>query len=307
MTKRVSQRMRATLRAAWRWRAGYLYLLPTLLVVAVLIYLPMIEAIALSFQRALKFIDPAQYRFTGLSNYVAVATSPEFLKSLTLSLAFTGTTVVADTLLGLFAALLLWERFPLNNVVRSLVLIAYVLPANVTGVFWRFLLDNDIGLVNFLLVGLGLAEAPVSFFSREYAFLTIVLVQVWKDFAFSTIILLGALQQVPPDLYAMAAVDGAGRWGRFCYVTLPQIRHAIVLSLILRTTYNLAEFTLPWQLTAGGPGSATMLMPIYLWWKAFVDGDLGAGSAIGVYLLLLSALTAVLYLRLISRRQGGRA
>lgn len=306
MTERTSKRTRATLSEMWRWRAGYLYLVPTLLVVAALIYLPMAEAIALSFQRALKFIDPAQYRFTGLDNYLAVATSAEFRKSLTLSLAFVGSTVVADTLLGLVAALLLWEKFPLNNLVRSLVLIAYVLPANVTGVFWRFLLDNDIGLVNHLLLGLGLVETPVSFFSRDYAFLSIVLVQVWKDFAFSTIILLGALQQIPPDLHAMAAVDGAGRWGRLRFVTLPQIRHAIVLSLILRTAYNLAEFTLPWQLTAGGPGSATMLMPIYLWWKAFVDGDLGAGSVIGVYLMILSATTAVLYLRVLSRRYGER-
>jgi multiple sugar transport system permease protein len=209
------------------------------------------------------------------------------------ALGFTLTYVVASTALdlvvGLLIALLLNQAFRGRTLLRALTLIPWAVPTIVAGYVFRWLLDDQFGLLptwSAQLVGV----RPVVFTSPLSARIAVIMVQVWKDAPFIAVVLLAGLQGVPQDIYEAARVDGASAWQRFWSITVPLITPLLITMALFRMVWSLANFDLVYGLTFGGPGVATSVLALRVFQEGILFFNFGFASAISVVLLLIVAL-----------------
>jgi len=172
---------------------------------------------------------------------------------------------------------------------------------------WRFIFNDRYGLFNFLFFGTETERYLVPLADPELAFGAIMIADVWKTTAFASLIVLAGLQSIPDELYESAAVDGAGPWHQFRYITFPLVRPALLLALLFRTVDALKVFDLVFVMTQGGPADATNVLQFYGYKKTFAEGMIGYGSSISVVVFFLSLLFALFYIRLMGARLLERA
>jgi multiple sugar transport system permease protein len=245
MTARLNQRS-----------LGLVLILPMFFYVMGLILFPFLMNIALSFTGK-RVGMPA--RFIGLANYVSWLKDPDFYKVLANTLIYTVVTIVVKFLLGLASALLLNRRFWARNFFRVFFLIPWILPSLVTCFTWRWLLDDLVGVVNYLITQIGLHS--VAWLSRPGAAMGAVIgVNIWRGFPFFGILLLAALQAIPDELYDAARVDGAGHVQSFFHITLPGVRKIALVAVLLSTIWTFNDFEIVFLLTRGGPGYSSMIL-----------------------------------------------
>jgi ABC-type sugar transport system permease subunit len=245
MTGRLSQRT-----------LGLMLILPMFLYVMGMILFPFLMNIWLSFTN--KRIGMPT-KLIGLANYLYWLKNPDFFKVLGNTLIYTVVTIVVKFLLGLASALLLNRRFWGRNFFRVFFLIPWILPSLVTCFTWRWLLDDLVGVINYLLTLAGL-EA-VAWLSRPASALgTVIGVNIWRGFPFFGILLLAALQAIPDELYDAARVDGAGHLQSFRHITLPGIRKIALIAVLLSTIWTFNDFEIVFLLTRGGPGYSSMIL-----------------------------------------------
>jgi multiple sugar transport system permease protein len=164
---------------------------------------------------------------------------------------------------------------------------------------WRFIFNDRYGLVNFALFGSETSRYFSLLADPQLALISIIAAEIWKTTPFAALIILAGLQSIPDDLYEAASVDGATRWQKFCHVTLPLIRPALLLALLFRTIDALRVFDLVFVLTQGGPADATNVLQLYGYKKSFAEGMIGYGSAIAVAVFLLSLALSLAYFRVL--------
>ena len=234
--------------------------------------------------------------FTGLTNFRRMFSDPAFINSLELTVIFVlGSAVIGQNLLGMLLALIMRGRGGVvRTIVNGVVIGAWVVPEVVAGFAWYAFLYKT-GTLNAILGHLGLSQNWL----YTTPMLAIILANTWRGTAFSMLVYSAALSDVPPELLESAAVDGASTWQRLRYVTLPLIRRAIVSNLMLITLQTLADFTLIYVMTGGGPGTKSSTTPLYMYQEAFQFYQLGYGTAMALVLLLLGGLFSLIYLRLI--------
>lgn len=271
---------------------GVILLLPSALTFLVLLLFPLGYGIWTSFfQRHV--LDPEGV-WVGLGNYAWLLGSGEFWHSLTISALWAGATVGLQIVLGTAVALLLHQPFKGRSLVRGLVLFPYMMPVVSVVLVWMLLYNALYGVINWLLVAVGVLDAPVAWLSQpDSAFWGVVFVGVWKYFPFVVVIVLARLQVIPQDLYEAARIDGAGAVARFVDITLPQLRDVLLVVALLRTIFMFNNFEIVFLLTGGGPLRATMTLPILVYEQAFGVYELGRGSAIAVvmFLILIAAMS----------------
>jgi ABC-type sugar transport system permease subunit len=242
--------------------------------------------------------------FVGFANYAAAFADERFLTSLRQTLAFVAVSVTLEIALGLALALTLDSLRRGRALARVVVLLPWALPTVVAALVWRFMFDGESGLVNALAATVGLEGSRLDWFSHQYAaWVPIVLGDVWKTTPFVALLLLAGLQTIDAALHDAARLDGAGAWRRFTHITLPLLRPALLVALVFRTLDAFRVFDLVYVLTGGGPGTATEVISLTAFTALFQDLRFGYGSALSVIVFAGSFVLALVYVRVISRRE----
>jgi len=272
-------------------------LLPSILIVLLLDLFPIIYVIFVSlYDRSL--FDKAS-DFIAIKNYLAIFRDKNFLTSIKNSIIWTVGTTFFEVLFGMAIALLLNRNFKFRNVARGLMLVPYVIPAIVSTLIWKYMFNDLIGLVNFILNILHITNNPIAFMSSpKLAMLVVISINVWTYTPFVIINMLAALQGINTDLYDAAAVDGANNIHIFKSIIIPSVAPILIITVLLRIVWNFQKFDIIYLMTKGGPLTATTTIPIMLYNEAFVSYDLGKASAMAVFIFVLLGILAAFYIKL---------
>jgi len=236
--------------------------------------------------------------FIGAGNYVRMAEDGRFWNALWLTVVYTGSTVVLQVTVGLSLALLVLQIPKGQGVLRVAAILPIVLAPVVVGLFWRTLvLAPDVGIVDMVTRSLGLGSHNW-LGDPQLALISVIAIHTWQWTPFAFLVLLASLATLPPDVYEAARLDRAGAWQRFVHITLPLVRPAIVMVVILRMMTALSAFAAIFAATGGGPGSSTEILNLYAYRTSFTELDLGYGSSLAMVLLALTLAIAWLMFRL---------
>ena len=285
-----------------------MFLIPAGLYVLFAFVVPVIYNLILSFEVTTPATIASLFApWAGLSNYKVTLLNPITQSALIRTLTFTVLSLLFQFLIGFGLALLFNLRFPLNKLARSLVIVPWLLPFLVTGFIFRFLFQLEAGAVNQVLLDVHLIHAPIGYLlSPGWAYVTVLITNIWLGVPFFTVLLFSALQDVPPELKEAAMIDGAGPWQTLVRVTLPVIRPVIEVTFVLGFVFTVKVFDIVISLTQGGPANSTQLIATWAYNLSFQQFDYGAGAALNTVLLIIALLVAPIYIRLNrdSLRQG---
>jgi multiple sugar transport system permease protein len=299
---------RSDLRARYRRAARLVFLIPAGLYVLFAFVVPVIYNLILSFEVTTPATIASLFApWAGISNYKLTLLQSITQSALIRTLTFTVLSLLFQFLIGFGLALLFNLRFPLNKLARSLVIVPWLLPFLVTGFIFRFLFQLEAGAVNQILVDLHLIHAPIGYLlSPGWAYVTVLITNIWLGVPFFTVLLFSALQDVPPELKEAAMIDGAGPWQTLVRVTLPVIRPVIEVTFVLGFVFTVKVFDIVISLTQGGPANSTQLIATWAYNLSFQQFDYGAGAALNTVLLIIALLVAPIYIKLNrdSLRQG---
>jgi multiple sugar transport system permease protein len=230
--------------------------------------------------------------FAGVDNYARMAADARFWHSLQLTAIYTATTVVLQVLVGLGLALLVLQIPKGQGALRVAAILPIVLAPVVVGLFWRTLvLAPDFGVADFVTRSLGLGSHNW-LGDPQLALASVIAIHTWQWTPFAFLVILASLSSLPPDIYEAARIDRASAWQRFRHITLPLIRPAIVVVVILRMMTALSAFAAIFAATGGGPGTATEILNLYAYRASFAELNLGYGSSLAVVLLVLTMAIA---------------
>jgi multiple sugar transport system permease protein len=282
-----------------RWTTVVLFLLPALTVLGSFVFWPMLEALRLSFTDASGF---GRERWVGLENYVVVFTDPAIIRAMgnTIVYALIFTPVAVAVALAL--ALALNNRnLPLRGFFRTWLFLPFIVSLSVAAFAWQYLLDPQVGLLNYWLSTFGLRIGNV-LQDPAWAMPTVALIAVWKSFPFYMIVFLAGLQDIPESLYEAARVDGAGAWARFRHITLALLGNTTGFVLVVATIAALQAFDQIYILTNGGPYRSTQTLVMQIYESGFKNLELGFASALSYVLLAATLLLGVVQFALSSSK-----
>jgi multiple sugar transport system permease protein len=238
--------------------------------------------------------------FVGLQNYVDMQNDYSVQGALVFTFLYVVGSAVLQLIVGMLIALLLNAPFRGRAFARTINLIPWAIPTIVAGYIFRWLLDDQFGLIPYW-VNLVSGAHMVTFISPWGARLAVILVNVWKDAPFIAIVFLAGLQGVSQDVYDAATVDGANSWQRFWRITMPLVMPLVITMGLFRIVWSLASFDLVYGLTQGGPGVATSVLALQVFQQGILFFKFGIASAISVVLLILVAIVGLVALRLFRR------
>jgi multiple sugar transport system permease protein len=271
--------------------------LPALVVLAATTTAPLVYLAWTSLMR-IDLSMPWLSGFAGAGNYVKMGDDPRFWSSLVLTVIYTASTVVLQVAVGLSLALLVL-RIPRGQAAaRIAAILPIVLAPVVVGLFWRTLvLAPDFGLVDVVTRALGLGSHNW-LGDPQLALVSVIAIHTWQWTPFAFLVILASLASLPPDVFEAARLDRAGPWQRFVHITLPLIRPAVVVVVIMRMMVALSAFAAIYAATGGGPGTATEILNLYAYRTSFTELNLGYGAALAMVLLAVTLAVSVLLFRL---------
>jgi multiple sugar transport system permease protein len=281
----------------------YLLIGPALFMIGLVLLYPLGLSVRISlYAKQLGFPE----RFVGLANYGRVFGDPVFLNSVQVTTIWTIGSVAGQMVIGIVLALLLSRAFPGRGLFRTLLLLPWAIPNFIAALTWVWMFSDRFGIISHLLMQAGLVSQPILFLaSPDIALPSIILVNIWKNYAFVMIVILAALQAIPSELYEAARVDGASFWQELWSITMPLIRPMILIVLLLRVIWTFNTFELIYIMTEGGPARQTELLPITAFLWAFRTGLTGLGGALGVILMIVTIVFCSLYVRAYGRSLRG--
>lgn len=237
--------------------------------------------------------------WVGLENYIFLWDDDVTRLALFNTLLYTFVASVLKFFLGLWLAILLNERIPAKTLFRSIVLLPYIVPTALSALAFWWLYDSQFSIISWVLMKLGWIDHYIDFLGDPWnARWSVIAANVWRGVPFVAITLLAGLQTISPSLYEASAIDGASGWQRFRHITLPLVRPAIIMVVILRMMTALSAFAAIYAATGGGPGSATEILNLYAYRTSFVELNLGYGSALAMVLLSITLGVSWLLFRL---------
>lgn len=277
-----------------RQAVGLGFIAPTILVIAVILVYPILQSFVLSFGQS--SMDGSEtYRFVGLQHYATLLQTERFWNALRVTLIFTVLSIPLELVLGIALAILMNEHFHGKGLARLAVLFPWALPTALNTLMWRWMYNTDYGLFNAVALQTGVVDRPINWLGDEtLAMLSMVVVSVWKTSSFMALIILAGLQSIPRDLYEAGRMDGMSRWQEFHQITLPLLTGPILVALVIRSMDALRTFDLPFNLTDGGPVTATETLSLYAYKVIFdfIDFNLGAAVVV-IQFLVIFALSLV--------------
>ncbi|MBM6580167.1 sugar ABC transporter permease [Microvirga sp. BT689] len=285
-----------------RIRAAWLFIAPSLIILALIAGWPLARTIWFSFTDA-DLNSLSDYEFIGFENYLAnydgewlgLLTDPDWWHSVWNTVWFTLVSVSIETVLGIIVALILNAAFPGRGIMRAIILIPWAIPTVVSARMWNWMLHDQFGVINDMLLRLGLIAAPITWTANpDTALWTVVMVDVWKTTPFMALLILAALQMLPSDIYEAAKVDGVHPVRVFFRVTLPLIKPALLVAIIFRALDALRVFDLIYVLTSNAKDTASM--SVYARQQLVDFQEVGLGSAASTLIFLIIALLTVMTL-----------
>jgi multiple sugar transport system permease protein len=289
-------------------RTDYLYVLPALIVMLVVIAYPIYYTIELSFFRTPPNLQMRDKIWTGLDNYVRVLSSSVFHEVTIQTIIWTLASTIISFLLGLGAALSLHREFVGRGLLRALLLIPYVVSAVAASYVWKWLYHSDFGVIGALAVQLGLTAEPINFLdNRQTVLASLIVVNIWKEFSFAMVMLMAGLQTVPDQLLRAAQIDGANAWDRFWHVTFPHLSGVSMVTVLLLMVANFNSFIIPFVMTGGGPADASHIWITHIYQLAFGRQQWGVASAYAVILFIVMMTLGYFYVKALTRGDDARA
>lgn len=297
-----------------QWSVGggalpYLLLAPALLFELLVHVIPMLTGVVISFLKLNQFylrhwLDAP---FAGLGNYSLSLDfhseiGVDLLRSVAITIAYSIVVVSFSWLFGIFGATLLQRSMRGRSALRTIFLIPYALPVFTSVIVWKFMLNQDNGLVNHVLAQTGLGDGRHFWLLGNSAFFSMALVGVWRLWPFALLTLMAGMQSIPTDLYEAAEVDGANRWQQFRKLTVPMLQpvNQVLVLVLFLWTFN--DFNVPYTLFAGSTPASADLISVHIKQNSFITWNFGLGSAMSVLLLLFLLVVTVGYLAVTSRR-----
>jgi ABC-type sugar transport system permease subunit len=300
--ERAPARRRKRLSLASKQAAfGVAIILPTLAILAIFRFLPMVQALYLSLT-AYDLVHPP--KFIGLANFTSLLQDPLFLKSARVSLTYVVFSVVPVLPLSLGLAVLFNRSLFIKNLLRSAIFMPVVMPAVVMAVVWTFMYQQD-GVINTILGWLGIDPVPW-LRSSSTALWSVILIGIWRATPYYMVIFLAGLQAIPADYYDAAKIDGAGTWASFRHITLPLLKPTMLLVIVMNVIVAMKVFAVPMIMTGGGPADSTRVLPLFIYQTAFEFFDMGRAAAMSVFLFVGVMLFSFVQVRMFTQRDESR-
>jgi len=263
----------------------------TILVLPAALFLILFSIYPLIFSFRLVFFKwflnkPNPPSFIGLSNIQNVLLDTRFWNSLRVTLVILLIAVTVETLAGLFLSLLFRDKVYGKRIIISLLMIPIMISPMVIGIIWRFILNPEIGIANYILKMIGL-QPLVWLGDIKYALSTIILIDIWQWTPFMFIIFLSGMQGISPNLYEAAEVDGASEWGLIRFITIPMLKPIMYIGILIRSIDSFKMFDLVYILTRGGPVNSTETASLYIYKTGFNFFNMGKASTMSYILLII--------------------
>lgn len=281
-------------------RLGLVLFLPAIFVVALMFFVPVVYEGYISLYRSRVYEEQSPY--VGVQNYTWLVRSGDLPHALLTTLLWTFGSLIGQGVIGIFLAVVLMQELPGRTLFRTLLLCTWIMPGVVTGIIWRWIFDPINGIMNLAFSTVGLPE--VDFLGQNHtALLSCIIANTWKGIPFWLLMVSARLQAIPNQLYDAAAVDGAGWWGRFCHVTLPQIRGIALLCGVLSFIWTFNTFDMIYALTRGGPDIETTTIPMLIYEIGIQNGHFGEAAASSIIFLVLMGVAIAVFVRSSLMRQ----
>jgi multiple sugar transport system permease protein len=283
----------------------YLPIMPVMGLVGLFILYPIAQAIRTSFTDK-ELLRPEEAEFVGLANYAEIWTNGEIHQVLWNTFVWVTVGSLAAILIGFVLGWLLYEKLPYTSVASAIVLVPWVLPRVVGASIWQFMFGGSQGIINELLVLLGVIdEYIVMLGSTDLSLWPPIVGMVWRLAPLFALLTLTSFQGIDEQLYEAARMDGATPWEQFRFVTLPMMRYNLAIGFLLMLIYNIRNFSMVWVMTKGGPGVSSSTLPVMIYRAAFVDFQVGFASALSMLLFAVLLVFSYYYIKLYDRVQGG--
>jgi multiple sugar transport system permease protein len=283
----------------------YLPIVPVMGLVGLFILYPIAQAIRTSFTDK-ELLRPEEAEFVGLANYAEIWTNGEIHQVLWNTFVWVTVGSLAAILIGFVLGWLLYEKLPYTSVASAIVLVPWVLPRVVGASIWQFMFGGSQGIINELLVLLGVIdEYIVMLGSTDLSLWPPIVGMVWRLAPLFALLTLTSFQGIDEQLYEAARMDGATPWEQFRFVTLPMMRYNLAIGFLLMLIYNIRNFSMVWVMTKGGPGVSSSTLPVMIYRAAFVDFQVGFASALSMLLFAVLLVFSYYYIKLYDRVQGG--
>lgn len=275
----------------------YLFLLPCALLILVILIYPVLSGLVNSFynENLIRPIDPV---FVGAENYAKLMKDSMFLNALWRSIVWTVVILIFEMAMGLLFAVLLSKDIYCKKLFRCLVLIPWIIPNAIAGIIWKWFLNESFGMMNYLLKSTGLISHNLAWLSDEkLAAVSVVMVIIWKSIPFVAITLLAGIQAISGDLYEAAKVDGARASQCFRFITVPMLRNIMLITAILTSIWNFNQLEIIQVVTKGGPGEATLSLPVYIYRLFMQTFQTSYASAAAVVMMIVLIIPCIVYVR----------
>lgn len=280
-----------------KWWKPYIWLLPSTLLMACVVFFPILRTFQLAFSDISK--SGINKGFAGFDNFTEVLNTPSFYRVLGNTLIWVICVVGISTIMGLILALVMNQNFRGRKFARTILLFPWATALVITAAIWKYILDYKYGALNALLIRLGFSERGVNWLlTPTSAFFWIIVVGIIVTVPFVTFCLLSGLQNISGDYYEAASIDGANFWTKLFQITLPLLRPSLNVSTVLNVIYVFNSFPIVWTLTRGDPVYKTDTIVTYLYKMAFYNSKKGEAAAISVIGFLILLMFSLYYMKI---------
>lgn len=283
----------------------YLFILPAFILLLVMFGYPLIKSFLMAFQNY-KLSAPNNIHYNGFDNFKKLFSDRDIILVIINSFIYVIASVTLQFLLGMTLALALKKNFRGRGIYQSIVFLPWAFSAFVVGLMFRWSFNGEYGVINDILLKLGVINEQIAWLGTPgLSLLVVIFAMIWIGVPFFAIMILAALQSIPSDVYEAADIDGCNGIKKFFSITLPYIKPTIIMTLLLRTIWIFNSFDLIVVITNGGPASTSQTLPSYMYTRAFSSYDFGLASALGIALLLVLAVYSVVFLAITKYNKAG--
>ena len=274
----------------------FVFFFPAAILCVLLVIYPIFYGIYISFFDT----NLIRWNFVGLRNYIGLIDNRAFINSIVVTFKYTAAVVIGLVVLGTFLAVLLNRNIKGRVFIRCILMLPWLIPDVVFAVLFRWMLNPQFGIFNFLLMDIGILDAPVVWLGGlNTALPTVIAISIMRGYPFIMIMVLAALQTVPEEIYEAAEIDGCNRISSFFYITVPYILPVLAVAMILSTVNWFRQYTMIAILTGGGPAGTTSLLSVSIYQTAFDAFRFGEAAAMAVVVFVMCYFFAWMYRRMI--------
>lgn len=287
-----------------KMNSDYTFILPAVIFICFLMVYPILYNILMSFKDVtISNLIQGEQNFVGFKNFQSIFRDKYFWSSFRNTFIFLVLCLTFQFSIGFLFALFFNKKFKGNKWMRAVLLVAWMNPIIITGTIYKWLLAGDGGIVNYLLMNLGITSHTINFLSSPVtALYSVILANIWVGIPFNMIILLSGLQSISEDMYESASIDGANAIAKFLHITLPMMKSTIIVLILLGFIYTFKVFDIIYAMTGGGPANASQILPYYSYELSFKMFRFGEGAAVSTVSFGIIAVFALIYVYF-SRRE----